>query len=321
MCLLAILVVAGAAQDTASRGEPVLRIRAEGTFELETNRAVRLGDTVTYRLRVSWNEIPAAVRLSPRAVPLEASGFIVAGSSVAHARTSRTDTGDAPASRTDYIYRLIPREAGIARVAPFVVRYHNGLTGREEELNVPAASVTVLPAPVPFYRRTATLTLMALLALFVFGLVTYLVVTRPRPPGGRTSRKSTSPSRNGAPETAARTALTALRARCDSADGRLWVAEAEQVCIAWLCRRLGVTNPDHVRFEAALDQYLDRYPAQSLAARNGWTTLRELFHGTRYGGVRCAPHELHEACRILNICLLTDPRETDNRTSQGVTPS
>ncbi len=321
-CLLAVLAIATAAQDVIPRPEPVLRIQAEGTFEPDGNRTVRVGDTVTYRLRISWNEIPAAVRLSPRAT-LEAPGFIVAGSSVVHARSSRagalTGAGE-PAGRTDYIYRLVPREAGVARVAPFVVRYHNGLTGREEELNVPAASVRVSPASKPFFQRPSTLGGLAVLALIALGSVLAVLVGKRR---GRARALSpspvSSPSSAGAatPEAAA---LAALRARCDAADSRVWMADAERLCISWLCRRLRVGNPDHVRFEAALDRYLDRQPALSLAARSGWTTLRELFHETRYGGVRREPHELHETCGLLRTCLLIDPQDADNQTSKGVTP-
>jgi hypothetical protein len=315
-CLLAVLLT-GMAQALVPRSEPVLRLQADGAFETAPDQTVRVGDTVVYRLRVSWNDIPAAVRLGPRTA-LEAPGFSVASTAVVHARTSRSGSltgGDEPVVRTDYIYRLVPRETGIARVSPFVVRYHNGLTGRDEEISVPGASLTVSPPFVPLHRRTPVLILLGAAALLVLAVAMILIV--------RTRRAAPPPlpadaPRSDAPEAAA---LTALRARCDAADSRLWMAEAERVCIAWLCRKLGVTHPDHVRFEAALDRYLERNPALSLAARNSWTTLRELFHENRYARVRHEPHELHETCRLLKTCLLIDPRDAENRPSKGVNPS
>ncbi len=314
-CVLAILLT-GTAQSLVPRAEPVLRLRAEGAFELAPDRTVRVGDTVVYRLRVSWNEVPAAVRLGPRAT-LEAPGFFVASSSVVHARASRSGAltgGDEPAVRTDYIYRLVPREAGVARVSPFVVRYHNGLTGRDEEVSVPGATLTVSPPFIPLHQRMSILVLLGAAALAAFAVSLVLLVRKRR--AAPDAALPAPPS--DVPEAAA---LTALRARCDAADSRLWMADAERLCIAWLCRKLGVTHPDHVRFEAALDRYLDRNPALSLAARNGWTTLRELFHENRYAGVRHEPHELHETCSLLKACLLIDPRDAENPTSKGVSPS
>lgn len=321
--LLAITMLASGitAQEMVPRSGPVLRIHAEGVFELRDNRPVRVGDTVVYRLRVSWNEVPAAVRLSPRAA-LEAPGFIVAGSSITHARTSRasalTGAGD-PAGRTDYVYSLVPREAGVARVAPFVVRYHNGLTGREEELNVAGASITVAPAAAPVWRRTSTWVSLSVVIAAILGFLFFAA-------RGKTAARRRAPSASGATaatgraETPEAAAIAALRARCDGADGLQWMADAERLCVSWLCRRLGVANPDHVRFEAALDRYLDRQPALSLAARDGWTTLRELFHEARYGRVRREPHELHDVCGILKTCLVIEPRNADNKPSKGATP-
>src|SRR5690606_35017121 len=104
-CLLAVLLT-GMAQALVPRSEPVLRLQADGAFETAPDQTVRVGDTVVYRLRVSWNDIPAAVRLGPRTA-LEAPGFSVASTAVVHARTSRSGSltgGDEPVVRTDYIY-------------------------------------------------------------------------------------------------------------------------------------------------------------------------------------------------------------------------
>lgn len=315
LCLLTALALTTRAETRPEKAvpgrEPVLRIRAEASFDIAGDRRVRVGDTLAYRLRVFWNEIPAAVMLNPREA-LDAPGFTVAGSSVAHARI--TVDGEV-VNRTDYIYDLVPREAGTARVPAFTVRYHNGLTGREEELGVPAAHVAVSPAPVPLTERTGVPALLALAATILIGLSLLggLVLTRRR--RARKHPKDGLAPRNETPETAA---LTALRSRCHAAESRVWIADAERLCISWLCRRIGVTSPDRVRFEAALDQYLERHRGLSLAVRESWTTLRDLFHETRYGGTRREPHELHEICGLLKTCLLIDHRDADLKPIQTV---
>lgn len=281
--------------------EPVLRIRAQASFDT-IPRDVRAGDTVTYRLRVEWNEFPAAVMLVPRET-LDAPGFTRAGSAVEHARAGARGEW---VNRTDFVYALVPREAGTARVAAFTLRYHNGLTGREEELNVPAATLPVLPARGAWLRGLASPApawLAGALAFVVLAVVLVLYALRTRKGPHKHPKASLStPTPSPAPSPEA-IAIERLRARCDAADGAVWMRDAERLCIDWLSRRIGVTNSDHVRFDAALEQYLQRHPGLSLAARRSWTTLRDLFHEARYAGAPFESRRLHETCGHLANCL------------------
>lgn len=289
---MGVAVLCAVSASVVSAREPVLDIRAQASFDEPARRPVRAGDTVVYRLRVEWKDFPAAVMLGPRET-LDAPGFIRAGTSVEHARAGVGEW----TNRTDFVYALVPREAGTARVAAFSLRYHNGLTGREEELKVPAATLSVLPPRATWFRDILPWAGGAL-ALLAAGITLAVFARRAR------ARRAGAPAGAAAPEaTPESAAIARLRARVDVADGAVWIRDAERLCIDWLSRRLGVTNTDHVRFDAALDEYLRRHPGLSLAARRSWTTLRELFHEARYAGTPPEPHRRHETCRHLENCL------------------
>lgn len=285
-CLAAVFLLPGSgrADAPASAPEPALRLSAQGPFDAATARA---GDTVTYRLRVEWEDVPAAVMLLPLD-RLETPGFEAAGSSVSHRKTV---SGGRNRNVTEYAFALVPREPGTARVAPFELRYRNGLTGRDEAVNVPGAAIDVAPARAPLLRSAFLLVLagLAAAALLAFGL-----------PRLRRARRK-------APEAPAETPFDAelalLRKRCDSAEVRAWAADAERLCTLFLCRRLGIARPANVRFEAALDQYLSRPREVGPLESAGWAALRELFHEARYAGPRRDPDALAEACRHLKNCL------------------
>jgi hypothetical protein len=241
---------------------------------------------------------------------LDAPAFLPAGAAVTHTRA--TEHGRV-IHRTEYSYALVPRESGTARLAPFVVRYHNGLTGREEELTVPGTTLSVAPAAVPLFERAGARGVLAAGGAAGLGLAAAALLARfrakRRRPGDRGAPARAVPEA-GTPVSPEAAALGALRARCDAADSGVWIRDAERLCVSWLCPRLGITHPENVRFEAVLDQYLARAPGLAPAAADGWTTLRDLFHEARYGGGRREPHELREACRALKTCLLIDgPQE------------
>lgn len=274
----------------ADEAGPELRLSASGAFDAASAHA---GDTVRYRVRVEWEDVPAAVMLLPMD-RLETPGFLPAGGSVLHRKTI---TGGKSLNVTEYAYLLVAREAGTARVAPFALRYRNGLTGRDESVNVPGAALEIAPARAPLARRPLVwiLAVLAFLSLAGFGL---RALRRARK--SRLGPRAEPPSPAESPLDAE---IAALRKRCETADARAWAADAERLCTRFLCERLGVTRPENVRFEAALDQYLARRRGIGPGAEESWAALRELFHEARYAGGRREPHALLEACRHLKTCL------------------
>jgi hypothetical protein len=280
--------------------EPVLRLRAEAGFNVDK---ARVGDTVLYRLRIVWNDIPAGVMLNPRE-RLAAHGLNPAGRSVTHIRS--TVNGQVT-NQTEYAYAFVARDAGMAHVAPYRLRYLNGLSGREEEVAVPRATLTVNPAPWSGLTRFMTHWGVMGGALGVVGLAIWVGVCRRRGRlAAQASAKAGTPGLQSLPARPEDEAIKALRARCDTADARVWMRDAERLCVGWLCARLRITRTENVRFEAALDQYLNRTPGLAPAIVDGWTKLRDLFHESRYGGPRREAYELHATCLTLKTCLLLD---------------
>jgi hypothetical protein len=287
-CLAALLMLTAlaplAAADTAE-ASPELRLTASGAFEGTSPRA---GDTVRYRVRVEWEDVPAAVMLLPMA-RLETPGFLPAGGSVFH---SKTVSGGKSRNVTEYDYALVAREPGTARVASFALRYRNGLTGRDESVNVPGASLEIAPARVSLMRGPFAW-ILAALVLAVAAWIGFRIF-RAR----KQARRDAPP-----PESPIDAEIAALRARCEVADSREWTADAERLCTRFLCDRLGISRPENVRFEAALDQYLARGRGVDPAAESAWASLRDFFHEARYAGARREPYVLLEACRHLKTCL------------------
>jgi hypothetical protein len=269
--------------------EPALRLTAKGSFDAA---AARAGDTVRYRLRVEWRDVPAAVMLLPREA-LETPGFMPAGSSTVHRKSA---ANEGTLNVTEYTYKLVAMEAGTARVAPFALRYHNGLTGREESVNVPGALLEIAPARKPFTQRTGV---RVLAFLIVLAVLLELLRRRLRE---RRARREKRPAPPMAPRHEAE--IASLQRRCEAADSRAWLTDAERLCTEFLCRQLGASNPANVRFEAALDRYLARNPGTAPGEAAAWSKLRDLFHEARYAGGRRQPHELREACFHLNACLI-----------------
>lgn len=299
-CLAAILGfapchgTARAAESGLASGQeeagPELRISVSGAFQ---QAGARAGDTVIYRVRVEWEDVPAAVMLLPMA-RLETPGFLPAGGATLHRKTL---SGGKSVNVTEYTYALVAREPGTARVMPFTLSYRNGLTGRDESVGVPGASLEIDAARVPLARRPLFWGLAGLALAVVAGWA-----VRNAKQGARAKRHAASAlSKNEGSPLDAEIAL--LRARCESADARAWAADAEKLCTRFLCDRLGITRPENVRFEAALDQYLARGRGLGPESVAAWGELRELFHEARYAGARREPHALLEACRHLKTCL------------------
>jgi hypothetical protein len=294
--------------------EPAFRLRlaAAGSFNVP---AARAGDTVLYRLRVEWDDIPAAVMLMPSG-ELEAPGFLPAGVSTLHRKSTVNGT---VMNVTTFTYRLVAREAGTAKVAPFTLRYHNGLTGREEGVSVAGTFLEIAPGRKPLMQRTGIRILGVLVIIAALaGLWRRLSARRRlRQQNGETD---VGALRNDS-DARVSSGLSSLKRRCDTAESRVWLTDAERLCTEFLCRRLGVANPAQVRFEAALDQYLGRNTPAGPGEAAAWSKLRDLFHEARYSGARLEPHELRNACRHLSVCLQPASLQPSSLHHQGEQPS
>ncbi len=272
--------------------EPTLNLRAGGAFDVTRARS---GDTVRYRLRVEWNDVPAAVMVLPPQGDLDAPGFRFAGVSTTH-RKSRA--GDEVRNVTEFTYSLVAGEPGTARVSPFALRYRSGLSSREETAAVPGSMLEILPPrPVPWRHPVFWLVVLPLVAGVALALAGRALRRRRAAQGPAPDRHVAATARR----------IAGLEQRCEVADPRAWIGEAERLCVDHLCRKLGASSTGNVRFEAALDRYLAAKPAPGPAEAESWSTLRDLFHSVRYAGSRPNPETLRDACRHLKQCL--QPRE------------
>jgi hypothetical protein len=264
-------------------------LRAKGSFSVPGARA---GDTVEYRLRVEWREVPAALTVLPPRDEVRTPGFRVIGQSALHRKTASAGT---VRNTSEFSYFLVAREEGLGRIEPFALRYRDGLSGRVESVPVSASSLEIGPARTPLMRRPAVQIGVAILSVAGIALLIGAGVKnrRSRPPGTETDREENEFTR----------AVAGLKNRCEAADSRQWLRDAEQLTVAYLCRDLGISNLRDVRFEAALDHYLARKPPDSPGEAESWTKLRDLFHEARYAGGRKEPHELREACRHLKAAM------------------
>lgn len=279
----------------ASRGEePVLRLQATASF---LSTPVRAGDTARYRIRVEWADVPAAVMLLPP-VRLEAPGLEPAGREIVHRKTTGPDGSR---NLTEITYAFVARTPGAVRIAPSTLRYHNGLSGREETVGLPGALLEVSP---PAASRALFAAACAALA-GIIALAGFLAWKASRK---RRAGTATGNVPDPGPATPWASGLEALRRRCDPARGgvadpRAWLADAEALCTRALCTRIGVNDPSHVRFEAALDRYLARKAEHPAAEAHAWATLRDLFHEARYAGATPGAEALRSACHHLQTCL------------------
>ena len=273
---------------------PSAALTARGDFSVPSARA---GDTVEYRLRVEWREVPAAIMVLPPDYALKTPGFTVIGQSSLHRKTA---SAGAIRNVSEFTYLLVAREEGQGRVDPFQLRYRNTLSDRMEDRveSVPVAGSTleIGPPRIPWMKRKIVWGGAAFLAVLI--CLTLLMTLIPA--AAKRARRARGALEPAGTEDEYTRAVAGMRGRCDSANSRLWLQDAEQLCVAYLCQHLGVSKVRDVRFEAALDQYLARPHPDSEAS---WIKLRDLFHEARYAGGRKDPHELREACRHLKICL------------------
>jgi hypothetical protein len=300
---LSMALLAGPGPTLAEPAGPDAGLTARGSFSVQRARA---GDTLEYRLRVEWRDVPAALMVLPPRDDLKTPGFTVIGQSAAHRKTA---SAGFIRNVSEYSYLLVAREEGLGRVAPFLLRYRYGLSDRNgdriESIPVEGSALEIGPARIPVLERKGVWGGAAFLAFAALASLWFAAARRgrrSRPPGGE-------------PGDVFARSVAELRARCETADSRAWLRDAEQLCVAYLCRDLGVSRMREVRFEAALDQYLARRPARGPEWEQSWTKLRDLFHEARYAGGRKEPHALRDACRHLKICLAPQaPGETSSVT-------
>jgi hypothetical protein len=264
---------------------------ARGEFSVPTARA---GDTVEYRLRVEWRDVPAAIMVLPPRDELKTPGFKVIGQSALHRKIA---SAGAIRNVSEFSYLLVAREEGQGRIAPFLLRYRNTLSERTddrvESIPVAGSTLEIGPRYIPWMQRNIVVGGAAFLAV---GLTAGLLLSLSLKTAKRARRRAQGGEQGpeqGEVEDEFTRAVASLKNRSDSADSRLWLRDAEKLCVAYLCRDLGVTKARDVRFEAALDQYLARHPGSD----ESWVKLRDLFHEARYAGGRKDPYELREACR------------------------
>lgn len=292
LCLCALPGASAPAETTATgeSDEPVLDLTARGSFDVPR---VRSGDTIQYRLRVEWNDVPAAVMVLPPRDDLETPGLRITEQSTSHRKIRE---GEETRNLTEFTYTLVAGAPGTAKVSPFTLRYRSGLSSREESVAVTGTMLEVLsPRTAPWARPVYWLILVPVIAA---AAVPFLRRRR-----GRTVHGHPPPQERLHPSLRRR--LESLKRRCDNdkTDSRAWISGAERLCVEHLCRRLGVSNPGNVRFEAALDRYLSRKPGPGSAEAASWAKLRDLFHETRYTGGTAEPQVLRDACRHLKTCL------------------
>ena len=290
LCLRAAEPAAPVSPDAAAA------LTAKGSFSVSGARA---GDTVEYRLRVEWRDLPAAITVLPPRDELKTPGFTLIGQSAAHLKTA---SAGSIRNISEFTYLLVAREEGQGRVSPFWLRYRDGLSGRVESLPVEGSMLEIAAARVPFLQRKSVGVVAGGLA--AVGLMALFLAAARR---ARTRRAQKAAPEEDTGDEFTR-GVTGLKARCDAADSRLWLRDAEKLCVAYLCRDLGISRVRDVRFEAALNQYRARPEVVRDLARDpdkdlGWTKLRDLFHEARYAGGRKEPHELREACRHLKNCI------------------
>jgi hypothetical protein len=196
---------------------------------------------------------------------------------------------------SEFTYLLVAREEGQGRIAPFLLRYRNGLSDRVESVPVEGSLLEIGPPRVAFLSRPWVWAAAG--ALFLLAAASWIASA------SRRIRRRHAASEGGSGENEFTRAIADLKGRCEAADSRLWLRDAEKLCLGYLCRDLGVSKVRNVRFEAALGEYLARRPGREPGEAESWTKLRDLFHEARYAGGRKEPHELREACRHLKICL------------------
>jgi hypothetical protein len=293
LAALSLALLAGPRPAAAEPAGPDAGLTARGSFSVP---AARAGDTLEYRLRVEWRDVPAALMVLPPRDELKTHGFRVIGQSASHLKTA---SAGSIRNISEYSYLLVAGSEGRARVAPFLLRYRSDLSGRTgdriESIPVEGSALEIGPARIPFLKRKPVQGAAAFLAALMIAGLLFAAAKR--------ARRSVPPRAGKAPEDPFAREVAELKARCDVADSRAWLRDAEKLCVAYLCRDLGVSRVREVRFEAALDRYLARRPARDPEGEQSWTKLRDLFHEARYAGGRKEPHELRDACRHLKICL------------------
>jgi len=273
----------------SSRPEEAVKVSAQGMFTTEKAAA---GDTVEYRLRVEWKDmqIPVVV-LAPES--LDAPGFRITGQSATHRKS--VENGEVR-NVTEFVYRLVPKVPGSARVASLKLRYLTGLSSREEALYVPGAFLDIAPAKISLWNRGWFRVL--LLLVFVIAVV---MGVRGAWKAARSKRQRERSARNKdfAP------GYLALKGRWNTAESLAWIADAERLSCEYLGHQLGAEAPSLARFDALLDLYLGQSPTKASGPEEiaGWDKLRDLFRHARYAGGRKEPHELQDAYRVLKTCL------------------
>ncbi|HAO99379.1 MAG TPA: hypothetical protein DCQ83_04985 [Fibrobacteres bacterium] len=260
-----------------------VQLSAKGSFQSDH---VAVGDTLIYRLLVEWKDerLPVVV-LAPE--NMETPGFKIADQSTAHRKT--VENGEVR-NTTEFTYKLVPKVPGAAKVSALKLRYLTGFSNREEALYVPASFIDVEPAHVPLWKR------------WWFQLIAGIVILAGLIWGGRRALQTAKTNQQKSQATKNRDFspdVKALRGRWNTADSRVWLEDAEKVCLEYLRHQLGKSAPENPKFELLLEAYLARHSGET----GEWSKLREAFHHARYAGGRKEPYELQDTYRTLKTCL------------------
>ena len=266
--------------------EEAIKLSAEGKFAVQQ---AEVGDTVEYTIHVEWKDLRIPVMVLPPE-SLETPGFRITGQ-----RTTQRKIANATEILNDmqFLFKLVPKLPGNAKVGSFKLKYITGLSNHEETFLVPSAFLDIYPAHIPFYSRFwfQLLACLLFLSALFFGIWKWILTLK----AGR-YRALKAKNRDFTPE------ILSLKGRWNSADSKTWITDAEKISQAWLMHKLSSPSSSQDRFEDLLSKYLSTVKPPTPEVE-GWDHLKELFHHARYAGGRKDPHELQDAYRTLKTCL------------------
>lgn len=267
----------------------------------------RMGDTVEYRIEVTWQDsrVPVLV-LAPDSVDF--TGLTLVEQSTRHEKSAM---GGKVENRTVFSYSLVPKQTGIGKAASLKVRYTTALSGQEEAVYAPAAQVEIRAARFAFLQSGWFLGLCTVVILAGLGGVLYAALKAGKIGGtGKNKSAETGPKDKRAQLVRD---FQAVKARIGHGESREILSEMERLAIAHLrasqasaTSAAGGTAQSVESAPPKFDTLLDAWLMQNrddLDRTADWERLRELFRQARYAGGHKEPHELQDAWRAMKRCL------------------